>query len=286
MTLRHMRVMVNGRRLFFDVEGVGLDGRGELDERPTLVLLHGSPGNSDHTVFKPYFHRLADIAQVVYLDLLGCGRSDESNDGHYSLDRWADDLVGFCDALDIDQPIVLGNSAGGMVAATYGIRHPEHPAKLILSSTQARLDPVRCIEVFDRLGGAEAAEAAKEALVESGNGAAFARYAEVCMPHYNTTTPTTPRNTTFRLGAAKVFHQLGGIWHTMDFTAELDQIRCPTLVIAGTEDPVTPIDDSRDIVAAMHQDLVRFEPFDDAGHGVWIDKPERAFDVLRDFILN
>ena len=58
-----MRVEVNGSHLYFDVDGVGIDTRGtEIAERPTLVLLHGSPGNSDHSVFKPWFRELTDVA--------------------------------------------------------------------------------------------------------------------------------------------------------------------------------------------------------------------------------
>ena len=51
---------------------------------------------------------------------------------------WADDVVRLCDALDIEHPIVFGNSFGGFVAQRYLGRHPNHPAKVILSSTQAR----------------------------------------------------------------------------------------------------------------------------------------------------
>lgn len=46
----------------------------------------------------------------------------------------------FCDALGIGHPAVLGWSFGGMVAMAYAARHPDHPAKLILQSTMARLD--------------------------------------------------------------------------------------------------------------------------------------------------
>ena len=41
-----------------------------------VVLLHGGPGSFNHTYFKPEFARLPEVAQVVYLDLYGHGRSD------------------------------------------------------------------------------------------------------------------------------------------------------------------------------------------------------------------
>lgn len=280
-----MKIEVNGSRLYFDVDGVGLDTCGvRFDERPTLLLLHGSPGNSDHSVFKPWFHELTDVAQVVYLDLRGSGRSDEPADGVYGLDRWADDVAAFCDALGIEHPIVLGNSAGGMVAAMYAIRHPDHPAQVVLSSTQARLDTDRCLAVFERLGGSEARAVARRALVESGDAASFAAYARTCMPLYNRTPNPHPRHSIFRAPCATAFHRLGGIWHTMDFLDDLSAIRCPVLVLAGVDDPVTPIADSEDIVERLDPALVRFERFERAGHGVWIDDAARAFAVLRDFI--
>jgi pimeloyl-ACP methyl ester carboxylesterase len=68
-----MRVAVNGVRLYFDVEGCVLAAQGrEMVARPTIVLLHGGPG-ADHSLFKPEFSKVADAAQVVYLDLRGSG---------------------------------------------------------------------------------------------------------------------------------------------------------------------------------------------------------------------
>ena len=71
-----MRVLVNGVRLFFDVEGASLvpDGAA-MRQKPTLLLLHGGPG-FDHSIYKPAYSALSDLAQVVYLDLRGNGRSD------------------------------------------------------------------------------------------------------------------------------------------------------------------------------------------------------------------
>lgn len=281
-----MKVRVNGVRLHFDVDGQQLPvGDGALEERPTLIALHGAPGISDHTAFKPDFTTLTDVAQVVYLDLRGAGRSDEDPDGEYSLEGWADDLVGFCDALGIEQPIVLGNSAGGMVAAVYAIRHPDHPGKLVLSSTQARLDPQRCAAVFERLGGELARETALDALQRRADMASLATYNEHCMPLYNPT-PQPPAfgKAIFRKDLALKFHGLGGIWHRMDHLDAMDRITCPTLVLAGAQDPVTPIEDSEDMVARLDPSIVTYVPFENAGHGVWHDDPDRAFAVLRDFI--
>src|SRR5919108_3031657 len=132
-----MRVLVNGVRLFFDVEGASLVPDGPtMREKPTLLLLHGGPG-FDHSIYKPLFAQLADIAQVVFLDHRGNGRSEHGPRERWTLAQWGDDVHAFCETLGIVDPIVLGASFGGMVALAYATRHPDHPSRLILISTEA-----------------------------------------------------------------------------------------------------------------------------------------------------
>ena len=123
-----MRVALNdGVRLYVDVDGLGLAPiDGKLQERPTLILLHGGPG-LDHASYKLGMVDLRDVAQVVMYDHRGHGRSDWRTSDEWNLDTWADDIVRLCDALGIVKPIVLGNSFGGFVAQRYLGRHPDHP---------------------------------------------------------------------------------------------------------------------------------------------------------------
>jgi len=58
--------------LFFDAEGAGLVPDGPtMKEKPLMLLLHGGPG-ADHSLFKPSFGQLSDLAQLVFVkgDLL------------------------------------------------------------------------------------------------------------------------------------------------------------------------------------------------------------------------
>jgi proline iminopeptidase len=73
-----MYVTVNGARLFFDVIGQKLAPDGNrMCERPTVLLLHGGPG-FDHSMFKPAFAPLADVAQRPARSS-GNGRSDHAD---------------------------------------------------------------------------------------------------------------------------------------------------------------------------------------------------------------
>ena len=271
-------------RLFVDIEGVGLVPDGpRMRSKPTLVLLHGGPG-FDHSGFKPAFSRLVDLAQIVYYDHRGHGRSDPFPRDECTLDRFADDVVHLCDALGIEKPIVLGQSFGGFVAQRYLARHPDHPSKVILSSTSHHPDKERAVAMFDRLGGAAPAAAAR-AWWSSPDHDTWARYEALCLPLYNRTRAKDPdASKRVRFDLDMLMHFVRNERRTMQLLPGLSQVRCPVLVMAGALDPVCPAEDSREIAAAIPAPWGRLEVFEHSGHGAWRDEPEAAFATIRAFI--
>ena len=273
-----------GVRLFVDIEGPALVPDGPaLREKPALLLLHGGPG-FDHSGFRPFFGRLADIAQVVYYDHRGHGRSDDRPADEWTLDTFADDVVRLCDALGIARPIVLGQSFGGYVAQRYIERHPGHPSKVILSSTSPHMALERKVAMFAALGGATAGESCRRFFTEPG-AATWDDYGVHCRHLYNTTPqdPDTGARTRHRLDI--LFASVAGEQRTMDLLPGLANARCPVLVMAGSADPVCPVADARDIAAALPPQWMQWREFAEAGHGVWRDDAAAAFAELRRFIL-
>ena len=273
-----------GVRLFVDIEGAGLVPEGpQMREKPTLVLLHGGPGY-DHSGFKPAFARLADIAQIVYYDHRGHGRSSRRPAAEWTLDTFADDIVRLCDKLGIVKPIVLGQSFGGFVAQRYIARHPAHPAKVILSSTSPHMGLARKLAMFEKLGGAEA-RAVAETFWTDPNAATWAEYNRVCKRWYNTHPPAGDDATQRIVFNEEIlFTSAGGEQRTMNLLPGLANAQCPVLVMAGVRDPVCPLADAEDIAAALPAEWVRFAGFADSGHGAWRDEPDAAFALLREFI--
>jgi pimeloyl-ACP methyl ester carboxylesterase len=278
-----MRVNIGDIRLFFDVEGSKLRPDGaKMREVPTVVLLHGGPG-FDHSSFKPAFSPLAEIAQVVYLDHRGNGRSDHGDPAKWNLPQWGDDVRAFCEALEIERPVVLGLSFGGMVAMSYGTRHPDHPSRLVLSSTAAVTRQDRSLEMFEQLGGAEAREVARR-FFESPGRETMAEYQKKCLPLYNRT-PSGPEVIQRSVMNSKLMADFFKQAHSFNFLSDLVKIKCPTLITAGELDPILPLADSKDIAAAMAPGVARLEVFENAGHGVHRDQPERFFKMFNEFIL-
>ncbi|MGH9887498.1 MAG: alpha/beta fold hydrolase [bacterium] len=281
--LLYMYVTVNGARLFFDVEGAKLVADGpSMHERPTLILLHGGPG-FDHSSYKPSFSVLSDVAQLVYFDHRGQGRSDTGDPRDWTLAQWADDVRGLCDALGIEKPIVFGQSFGGTVAMAYAARHPDHPGKLVFSSGEARPDVELTLRRIEELGGAEAAVAARR-MWETPGLEALPDYLRLVAPLYNRAPQDPHADARTRLALDVLFHFARGEGRTMDLHPGLANVRCPTLVLGGELDPVCPIELQAEIAAALPAQHVRFERFAGCGHGVFRDDPERGFAVIRAFI--
>jgi pimeloyl-ACP methyl ester carboxylesterase len=275
-----MRVRANDTILFFDVEGPKFvaDG-GSMRERPTVLLLHGGPG-FDHSNFKPEYSRLAEVAQLVYLDHRGNGRSDWGDASTWNLDTWADDVKAFCEALEIEAPIVLGWSFGGFVAMAYAARHPGHAAKVILQSTAARLDVERIATAFSALGGPVAGEAARTFWTMHDNDSMM-QYAEHCLPLYHSE-PLTDTMTRCVLNLDLLVGFDGEM--EMDLRPALRAVRVPVLVLAGRKDPITPVAAAEEIVESLPGPNAALEIFDDSGHFIHLAEPDRFFDVVREFI--
>jgi pimeloyl-ACP methyl ester carboxylesterase len=266
-----------GLRLFVDTDGPALTPEGQ--PRPSLLLIHGGPG-FDHSSFRPFFSRFADIAQVVYFDLRGHGRSDDCPPEQWTLDTFADDVVRLCAAMGITRPWVLGQSFGGFVAQRYLARHPGHAARVVLSSTSHHFGLARKVEAFRRLGGEASAQAA-HAFWQDPGPATWAAYEQHCRGLYNTT-PQPPSRTRFK--PEILFTHTRGELRSMNLRPGLAAARCPVLVMAGEEDPVTPPQDAAEIVAALPPGLVRFERFPGVGHGPWRDDAAATERVLREFL--
>jgi proline iminopeptidase len=286
-----MDVNVNGVRLFFDVEGAKFVPDGPvMREKPTLLLLHGGPG-FDHSIYKPAYSALADIAQIIYLDHRGNGRSEEGERESWNLAQWGDDVRVFCDVLGIANPIVLGASFGGMVALSYATRHPAHPAKLVLISTEAAggSHRDRRVVLFERFGGAEVGALARRRFLEiegQADQAALETWRNLAMPLYTRKRRDADmaRRAVNRPEVLQWFTRPGGESQTFNMIGDLARIQCPTLVLGGEDDPMLPIECQADIAAALPAHLVQFERFADCGHAVVPDAPERAMAVIRDFI--
>ena len=167
---------------------------------------------------------------------------------------------------------------------SYAARHPEGPSKLVLSSTAGRMDLAQTYQVMERLGGPEARQIAEVFWTDPSEGA-VADYLKVCMPLYNPGPPQDGSNRArSKLRTEVMFHFIQGEQRSMDLLTGLKAVRCPTLVLAGGLDPITPVSCAEAIRDAMPAGVAELVVFEDAGHGAYRDEPDRAEALLRRFL--
>lgn len=282
-----MYATVNDTRLYFDVDGAQLvPGDGALTTRPTLVAIHGGPG-FDQGYLRPGLGQLRDLAQVVYVDLRGQGRSAEAPVETCTLEQMADDVVALCDLLGIEEPMLLGHSAGGFVALLAALRHPDSVGALVLCNTAASLAPEPDADSPNLADRADPETVAVAARVFSGDvsaetGEAFDR---LVAPYYAAPGHEDVPGRLLQLSRRAVdviryfFSDLAPQYDVRD---RLDEITAPTLVVAGAYDWVCSPAASRTLAAGVpHAALVLL---DEAGHFAFSEQPERFRDAVAGFL--
>jgi pimeloyl-ACP methyl ester carboxylesterase len=134
------RTTSTSARLYTDIIGTGAP----------IVLLHGYMSSSH------YFHtirrRLARTHMVITIDLLGFGRSPKP-DGRHSYEEHLATLHRTLQALHLDQPFVLiGHSAGALIAAKYAAIYSEEVARLQLFNPPIFKDRAEANQSFHNTG--------------------------------------------------------------------------------------------------------------------------------------
>jgi proline iminopeptidase len=280
-----VRVSVGNVRLFVDVDGAKIRPAGaDATEVPTIAIVHDGPG-ADHTTFKHAAFRppLLEAAQLLYYDQRGHGRSDGSEREDWRLDVWADDLAALLDVLGVDDPIVFGSGFGALVATRFAGRHPDRLTKLILSRPVARFDAARCVDMFARTQGADAAAAVLD-FYASPDEVTFGPYVIAVLRSLPGSTPVEVAELLLSADwfSAPAIHWFAGEARTFDLREDATRIRVPTLVLAGEHDSLMPIAGAEELVASFDPSLVRFERLD-AGTSLYAQAP-RALDVTLEFI--
>src|SRR3954470_7875410 len=101
-----------------------------------VVLLHAFPLN--RSMWEPQVAALFGECRCIVPDLRGFG--DSTRDGPYTMNRYADDVIGILDALQIEQAVIGGLFMGGYVALATYRRHRHRVRALMLADTRASAD--------------------------------------------------------------------------------------------------------------------------------------------------
>jgi 3-oxoadipate enol-lactonase len=230
-------------------------------EGDRVLVLSGSLGSS-LAMWDPQIPALADRFRVLRYDHPGHGHSPLSEDR--TVEALAAKLLGLLDDLDFAQVSFCGLSLGGAVGMRVALDAPDRIERLVLCSTSARFSTPefwdgRAADV--RSGGVEAV--ADEVL----NRWFTPGFPD--MQRYRDMLVSTPVE-----GYARCCEAV----RDWDMRGALGAVQAPTLAIAGADDPSTPPDELKAIVAEIPGSSLSI--LDDSRHFVNVEQADAFNEAL------
>jgi 3-oxoadipate enol-lactonase len=209
-------------------------------DAPVLVLSHALGTNL--TLWDQQVEALQGSFRIIRFDTRGHGKSAAPR-GPYTLSDLASDIVTLLDELDVSRVHFCGVSMGGLIGQYLAIHHPERIAHLVLSNTAAKI------------GHAEKWDRRIQLVAEAGMPAVFKEVLDgwFSAPFRDLHPPIVD----LLAGALKATPPEGYIGccqalRDADLRQNLDRVKAPTLVIAGTEDQATPMASAQFLQQKIH----------------------------------
>lgn len=112
---------------------------------PPIILLHGL-GETSRVFWRGLFSRLQSHYTLLALDIPGFGES-EKPPGGYTPAAGAEVVAGLLEHLNLEKPVLLGHSLGGIIATRFAIRYPADLSHLIIYSTPIPGDLIQNLEI-------------------------------------------------------------------------------------------------------------------------------------------
>lgn len=263
-----MHLTVDGAGVYAHTGGRQFDAA-----KPAAVFVHGA--GLDHTVWALQARYVAHHGfSVLAPDLPGHGRSDGKPLA--TVEAIADWIAALLDAVGAKRAVLIGHSMGGAASLEVAARHPQRVAKLALLGIAPRM-PVHP----DLIEAAEKDPAlAREMIVDWAHGARGRiggnRAAGLWIAN-------TARRLIDSVGAGGVLaRDLKACDAWTGGAAAAAKIACPTLLILGAEDRMTPARAGKELAAAIPGAEVDVLP--DCGHMMMVEQPDLTLDALRKFL--
>ncbi|PBQ32902.1 alpha/beta hydrolase [Sphingobacteriaceae bacterium] len=248
----------------------------EDSQKQTLpvIFIHGFPFSKES--WRPQFEFLKETHRVIIYDLPGFGGSTTDTE-ETSISFFADNLIHFMDALQIEKAVVCGLSMGGYILLNAVERYQDRFEAIILSDTQCvadtdegakkRYDTIKEIEAkglneftegFVKKAFSKETQAKKAELVES--------IKQVIL--------SNPQKS--------ITAALKAMAGRKETCSGLENISLPTLILCGEEDELTPVAQSQKLFDAMPNAEIHI--IASAGHLSNLEQEEVFNDHLHNFI--
>ena len=264
----------DGAKIFYKDWGTG----------QPVVFSHGWPLDADAWDVQMLF-LLQKGYRVIAHDRRGHGRSSQTGTGN-DMDTYADDLAAVIDELDLKDAVLVGHSTGGGEISHYVGRHgTKRVKKMVLISAvpplmlKTEANPIGLPkEVFDGIR-----------VNTAGNRSQF--FKDLALPFYGYNRPGAKLiqgviDEFWRegmLGSVLGEYECIKQFSEVDYTADLQKIDVPTLILQGDDDQIVPLDASgRKSVEIIRNAKLKVYP--GASHGMCTTEADKVNADLLEFI--
>ena len=222
--------------------------------KQAVVLLNGWGQNIE--MMKPVGDRLTDY-DVIIIDLPGHGKSEEPKE-IWSLQDFVSMIHALLESLKIQNPILIGHSFGGKLSLLYASTFEVKKLVLLASPFKVKKNPnslkVKALKKLKTLPGLN-------------------KLAETMKKHMGS---TDYRNASPMMRAILVKHV------NTDITENVKKIKCPTIIIWGTNDAAVPIEDAYELESLIKDAAVI--PYEGCTHYAYLERLYQTVSIIRNFI--
>jgi pimeloyl-ACP methyl ester carboxylesterase len=222
-----------------------------------VLFIHGHPFN--RTMWVPQIQSLRWKYRTIAPDLRGYGESACGSETVYTQERFACDLIRLLDHLSVARACVVGLSMGGQIAMEFARAFPDRTAGVALAATFPQAETPEGVtdrnRMADRLLAEGIAPAGSEMLSKLIGPTSLKRQPSIASAVYRMICATDPA------GAAAA---LRGRALRRDYRESLTQIQVPCLIVLGTDDAYSTVNEAETIHAAISNS--KLEIFPNIGH--------------------
>lgn len=243
------------------------------EDGPVLVLVNGLL--TDLSSWAGHLDGYIDQFRVLTYDCRGQGGSDKPEAGPYLPEQHTADLKGLLDGLSVERAAILGVSNGGLIAMRFAAAFPERVTALVLANTYGRADVALQVKLRSWLS----------AMATGGGPLRF----DVATPwiwgasflnrNFEGLKPFREKGSAMPIHAATNLIE-GGLHH--DVLEQLPNITCPTLIMAGDEDVLTPLSYSHELQRRIGGSRIAL--LEQSGHCMFLEQATRFRAVAAAFL--
>lgn len=241
----------------------------------TIIFLHGFPFNKN--MWRDQLLALPEDTTGIAVDIRGHGLST-SGHSFFSIDVFAKDIRVFMERLDVQQATLCGISMGGYIALRAYQLFPEKISGLILADTHSKADTNAGKQKrFDSI----------QAILNHGRRPFSIGFVENVFSTYsieeNPEAVEYIKSAIRRNSVRSICSTLLALAARTDTSETLKDISVPTLLIRGSEDRITSLQDMKDLEHAVpHSQFVEIAG---CGHLPNLESPAEFNRVINEFIV-